>query len=74
LVLLVAALIWLRHQRSPLHVAWFLFGAAAVEVSVLTPLPFLLFELGWLALLLAPGRLRSPTAGAPAPGLRAPAG
>jgi hypothetical protein len=73
-VLLVAALIWLRHQRSPLHVAWFLFGAAAVEVSVLTPLPFLLFELGWLALLLAPGRFRTVTAEAPAPGLREPAG
>jgi Glycosyltransferase family 87 len=69
-VLLVAALIWLRQHRSPIHLGWFLFGAAAVEVSVLTPLPFLLFEVGWLALLLAPMRGRSVTGVAPAQGPR----
>ena len=60
-VLLVAALIWLRHHRSPIDIAWFLFGAAAIEASILTPLPFLLFELGWLALLLAPTQRPSAT-------------
>jgi glycosyl transferase family 87 len=67
-VLLVAALIWLRHHRSPLDIAWFLVGAAAIEASILTPLPFLLFELGWLVLLLAPGRRPSISGPAPARG------
>ncbi|HEX6547490.1 MAG TPA: glycosyltransferase family 87 protein [Candidatus Dormibacteraeota bacterium] len=61
-VLAVAALIWLRANPGPVQLAFFLGGAAATEATLLTPIPFLVFELVWLALLLRGTGLRQANA------------